>query len=58
MNSRARRLVAVGDAHNLRPVTGQQLNRDVAGAAYRHVQTLRFLHIRLPPWDRLALQFQ
>jgi hypothetical protein len=58
LNSRARRLVAVGDAHNLKPVTGQQLNHDVAGAAYRRVQTLRFLYIRLPPWDRLALQSQ
>jgi hypothetical protein len=38
-----------------RPVTGQQHNHDVAGAAYRHVQTLRFLYIRLPLWDRLAL---
>jgi len=55
LNSRARRLAAVGDADNLGSDNGQQLNHDVAGAAHRRVQTLRFLYIRLPPWDRLAL---
>lgn len=44
LNSRAHCLVAVGDAHTLSPVTGQQLNHDVAGAAYRYVQTPVFIH--------------
>jgi len=33
-------------------------NELISVAAYRLVQTLRFLYIPLPPWDRLALQFQ
>ena len=56
LNSQTRRRVAVRDVHNLRPVSSWQLNR-VECTANRRVRTLRFLYIRLPPWDYLALQF-